>query len=157
MKRISLSLLTLAFAASATAQAPNRAALEKAILANEKAVNLAFEKGDLAGIQKHLLSEGVAVDPVGATPVPEMLKMLGDMKVQPGWKVESSRFLWLDDNTVMHIYKWTGKVTVMGQPLPSPTWSSTLWVLRNGQWKAGFHQETAAMAPPPTPPTPTKK
>jgi len=152
MKQTMLSLLAIGFAVSATAQATNRAAMEKAVLANEMAVNAAFSKGDAATIQKHLLPDGVAVDPMGGTPVSEMLKMLGDIKILPGWKIESSKFLWLDDNTVVHMYKWTGKGTMMGQPVPSPTWSSTVWVQRGGQWKAGFHQETVAIAPPPPPP-----
>ena len=151
MKRTLFSLLTLGFAASALAQAPNHAAVEKAILANETAVTAAFAKGDSATIQKHLLPDGTAVDPMGATPVSEMLKMLSQMKMEPGWKIDSSKFLWVDDNTVVHTYRFTGKGTAMGQPTPSPTWSSTLWVQRGGQWKAAFHQETAAMAPPPTP------
>jgi len=151
MKQTALSLLAIALAVSATAQAPNHAAQEKVILANEMAVNVAFSKGDSSTIQKHLLPDGVGVDPTGGAPVSEMLKMLGEMKVEPGWKIDSSKFLWLDDNTVVHMYKWTGKGTMMGQPMPSPTWSSTVWVQRGGQWKAGFHQETTAVAPPPPP------
>src|SRR6185295_7040911 len=133
MKRTTLLLVTLALATSATAQAPNHAATEKAILANEMAVTTAFAKGDAATIQKHLLPDGVGVDPMGGTPVSEMVTMLGQMKMEPGWKIDSSKFLWVDDNTAVHMYKWTGKGTVMGQAMPSPTWSSTLWVLRGGQ------------------------
>lgn len=156
MKQTALSLLTLAFAVSATAQAPNRAAAEKAVLANEMTVATAFSKADSATMQKHILADGVSVDPMGFMPVSEMFKMLGDIKMEPGWKIDSSKFLWLDDNTVVHMYKWTGKGTVMGQKMPSPTWSSTLWVQRAGQWKAAFHQETTAITPPPPPP-PAKK
>jgi hypothetical protein len=157
MKKTALTLLTLAISVSAIAQAPNRAAAEKAILANENTVTAAFAKADAAAMQKHLLPDGVAVDPMGVTTVADLMKMLAEVKMQPGWKIEGSKFLWLDDNTVIHTYKWTGKGTVMGQPMPSPTWSSTLWVQRGGQWKGAFHQETLAMTPPPPPPPPAKK
>ena len=155
MNRHILAALTVAVAASAFAQS-NRAAAEKQIVANEMAVNKAFEKHDMNAIQKHILPEGAAVDPMGVTSVPDMLKAITDIKIAPGWKIESNKVQWIDDNTAVHVYKWTGKGTLMGQPLPSPTWSSTVWVLRNGQWRAAFHQETAAMTPPPPPP-PAKK
>ena len=155
MKRQILAAFTVAVAASAFAQS-NRAAAEKQILANEMAVNKAFEKHDLAAINKLILAEGVTVDPMGVTSVADFLKMVPEMKMSPGWKIDSSKVQWIDDNTAVHTYKWTGKGTMMGQPMPSPTWSSTLWVLRSGQWRAAFHQETVAMTPPPPPP-PAKK
>ena len=157
MNKTAVTFLTVALATSAAEQSANHAAAEKQIMANEMAVNAAFVKNDAATIQKHILPDGVAVDSAGVSPVAEMMKMLPQMKTEPGWKIDSDKFSWIDDNTAVHTYKWTGKGTVMGQPVPSPTWSSTVWVLRNGQWKAAFHQETLAMAPPPPAPAPAKK
>ena len=158
MKKTALTFLTVALAASAAAQSTNHASAEKQIVANEMAVSAAFAKHDAATIQKHLLADGVAVDPAGVTLVADILKMLPEMKTEPGWKIDSNKVTWIDDNTAVHTYKWTGKGTMMGQPVPSPTWSSTVWVLRSGQWKAAFHQETLAMAPPAPPaPAPAKK
>ena len=150
MNKTELTFLLVAIAAPALAQ-PNHAAAEKQIIANEIAVNAAFEKHDAATIQKILLPEALAVDPGGAGTVADFLKMLPQMKVEAGWKTDSDRMIWVDDHTAIHFYKWTGKATMAGQPIPSPTWSSTVWVLRGGQWKALFHQETQVMAPPPPP------
>ena len=149
-KRI-LAALTIGVAASAFAQA-NRAAAEKQIIANEIAIGVAFEKHDAAALQKLILPDSIAVESMGASSISETLKILPEMKFSPGWKNEESRVIWIDDNTAVHLYKWTGKGTVMGQPVPSPTWSSTLWVQRGGQWRATFHQETLVMTPPPPPP-----
>lgn len=153
MKRTltTVAVLTVALAAPALAQT-DRAAAEKQIVANERAVTAAFEKRDAATIQKHLLPDGAAVDGMGPSGVADVLKILSEFKIQPGSKIESVRMLWVDDNTAVHIHKWIGKGTVMGQPIPSPTWASTVWTRRGGQWLAVFHQETAAIEPPPPPP-----
>ena len=42
-------------------------------------------------------------------------------------------------------YKWTGTGTYQGQPIPSPTWCSTVRSNKNGKWLAVFHQETLVM------------
>lgn len=151
MIKLRLAVLGIALAGSAGAQTANHAAAEKQILANETAVNAAFEKHDTATIQKYILAEAVQVDPSGPGSVADFLKMLPEMKIEPGWKIELSKVLWIDDSTAVHMYKWTGKATMTGQALPSPTWSSTVWVMRNGQWRAAFHQESTAMAAPPPP------
>jgi hypothetical protein len=62
-------------------------------------------------------------------------------------KTSDFNFLWVDANTVVVSYTWTGSGTMMGQPVPSPTYSSTVWTKRAGKWMAVFHQET--VAPPP--------
>ena len=54
-----------------------------------------------------------------------------------------------DDKTALVLYKWTGAGTMMGQPVPSPTYASTVWTKKGGKWVAIFHQETTAATPPP--------
>ena len=156
MNKTAVTFLASAIAASASAQTAGHAAAEKQIMANEMTVNAAFEKHDMATIQKYVMSDGIAVDPGGVTSVAEMMKMVPQMKTEPGWKIDSDKVMWIDDHTAVHVYKWTGKGTVMGQPMPSPAWASTVWVMKNGQWKGAFHQETPAMAPP-VPAAPAKK
>jgi hypothetical protein len=126
---------------------------EKTIIANERAVNAAFAKGNLAGFKEHVAAEGWAIDPMmGPMAVAEFMKDFEknakEMTIA-SWDISDSKFQWVDPNTAVHIYKWTGKGTYQGQPLPSPTWSSTLWTKKNGKWSAVFHQETLI---PPAPP-----
>jgi hypothetical protein len=56
---------------------------------------------------------------------------------------------WVDANSVVLTYTWTGKGTMMGQPIQSPVYASTLWTKRGTKWVAVFHQETVAAPVPP--------
>ena len=128
MKRI-IAVALLALLPSTTRAQAHHAAAEKQIVANENAVNAAIQKGDLAAFQKLVPGEAWAVDGMGISTGADFAKIMTEFKVEPGWKIDGSRFLWVNDTTVIHTYRWTGKGTAMGQKLPSPTWSSSLWSL----------------------------
>jgi hypothetical protein len=67
------------------------------------------------------------------------------------WDITEPKVIWSDANNAVLTYKWVGKGTFQGQPIPSPVWASTVWTKRSGKWAAVFHQETVPMpAPPPT-------
>jgi hypothetical protein len=140
----------LAAATTVNAQAPNKAAVEKQLIANENAVNEAIAKHDLAGFKKHVPSESWAVDPGGPMTVAEFEKNFTQVKFEPGWKIDQSKVVWIDDNAAVHFYRWTGKGSFGGQPF-GDTYSSTVWANRGGSWVALFHQETPIAAPPPAP------
>lgn len=139
--------------ASPVAQAPqagspkaDRAAMEKTLVANERAVGDAFVKGNKAKVQELLADEGWSIDPMGGPmATAEVMKMFEqmskDMKIT-SWDISDTRTLWVDDNTAVLMYKWTGEGTYQGQPIPSPTWASTVWHRRGGRWQAVFHQES---------------
>jgi hypothetical protein len=152
--------------ASALAQTPpasSHAAVEKQIVANERAINDAIAKGDMKTFHAHIASDAVGIDPSGISKVntPDFDKMMLTTKIQ-SWNIDGSQFYWIGDTAVVHMYRWTGKGTYEGQPVPSPTWASTVWTNKGGKWLAVFHQESTAMpAPPPAgakpAPTPGKK
>jgi hypothetical protein len=135
----------------ASAQPADKAAVEKAILANEQAISEAVAKNDLPGFKKFVASDGWSVDPGGPMSVAEFEKNLGQVKIEPGWKISGSKLLWLNDSAAVHVYRWTGKGTFMGQAF-GDTHASTAWAKRDGKWLAVFHQETPA-----APPMPAKK
>jgi hypothetical protein len=150
-----LFTLTLTLVAVVSAQAPaaNRAAIEKQIVANERTINEAVAKGDMKGFNALVAPDAISMDSGGImkTGDPNFEKMVKEIKIT-SWNLEGSQFMWINDNTVVHIYKWTGKGTYQGQPVPSPTWSSTVWANKGGKWTAVFHQESLAMpAPAPAP------
>jgi ketosteroid isomerase-like protein len=151
---VALALTTIA-AGPAFSQAPaagNRAAVEKQVLAAERAINEAFAKGDTKTFHANLTPDAVSIDSAGIMKVnADFDKMMLAVKVQ-SWNLDSSQFYWVNDNTIIHMYRWTGKGTYQGQPVPSPTWASTVWTNKGGKWTAAFHQESVAMpAPPPAP------
>lgn len=152
MRKVWLAVFALSLVATTThAQAPNKAAVEKAIIANEQAVSEAFAKNDLAGFKKFVASDGWSVDPGGPMAVSELEKNFSQVKTEPGWKISGSKVVWIDDNAAVHVYRWSGKGSFMGQAF-GDTHSSTVWVKRGGNWVAVFHQESPA-----APPMPAKK
>jgi hypothetical protein len=145
-----LGALSIAIAAAALVSAQD-AALEKTLMANERAVNAAVVKGDTAGFTQHVSADGWAIDPMGGRmPIAEFVKglpaMAKDMKVT-SWDLSEPKMLQVDANTVVLTYKWTGSGTYQGKPLPSPTWASTVWTKKSGKWTAVFHQESLSMPP----------
>jgi len=160
---LSQTLAIVALAAVGLAQAPaaaNRAAAEKQVLAAERAVNEAIAKGDMKTFHANIAPDAVGVDMGGINKVnvPDFDKMMLQTKLT-SWNIDGSQFLWINDAAVVHMYRWTGKGTFQGQPIPSPVWTSTLWTNKGGKWVGVFHQETAAMMPSAPPPaaTPSKK
>jgi hypothetical protein len=147
--------------AAAYAQAPgatNRAAIEKQIVANERAINEAVAKGDMKTFHSIVAADAAGVDTAGITRVnaPDFDKMMQSAKIQ-SWNIDGSQFYWVDDNTVVHMYRWTGKGTFGGQPVPARYGRQPCGPIRAGKWVAVFHQETVAMAAPTPAPAPAKK
>jgi hypothetical protein len=155
------AVLALTTMVSAWAQAPaaqNRAATEKQILTLERAINEAIAKGDMKSFHANVAPDTVGIDSGGITKVntPDFDKMMQQAKIQ-SWDIDATQFSWINDNTVIILYRWTGKGTFQGQPVPSPVWTSTVWTNRGGKWMAVFHQESVAMSPPPAAAPPAGK
>jgi len=129
-------------------QAANHAAVEKQIVAAERAINEAVAKNDTKTFHASVAMDALSVDSSGIMKTDAGFdKMMATIKMQ-SWNLDMSQFYWVNDTTVMHLYRWTGKGTIQGQPVPSPTWSSTLWANKGGKWTAVFHQESLAMPAP---------
>jgi Mn2+/Fe2+ NRAMP family transporter len=134
----------IAVVAAAQGKDADKAALEKTIIANEQKLNDAVAKGDL-GAFKALVSSGAwSIDSGGPMSVSDFEKNFKQAKIEPGSKITETRVLWIASNTAVLLYKWTGKGTFMGQPLPPVTYCSTVWHKSGDKWAAEFHQESAA-------------
>ena len=150
------ALVALLFLAmTATPVLAQDAATEKTLIANERAVVDAFAKGNRATVEKLVSRDGFGVDPMmGRMTNAETLKtfdqMTKDVKIS-SWTMTDEKVLWADADTAILNYTWTGKGSYQGQPLPSPTYASTVWTKRGGNWVAIFHQETTKVAAPPAP------
>jgi hypothetical protein len=142
-----VALFAVAGSRAVAAQAPpDRAAIEKTLMNNEIRINEAFARRDVAFIKTLIDDDGMGVDMMGASSVAEFLMQLPTMDFKiSDVKLADFKYLWLEANTVVMMYTWTGKGTVMGQPVPSPAYASTVWHRRPAGWRAVFHQETAAM------------
>jgi hypothetical protein len=136
---------------ASAAAAPDRAAIEKTLIANERTVNDAFAKGNAAGFRSLVAADSWSIDPMGGRmSTAEMLKGFDQMAKETkvtSWDITDSQVMWVDQNVAVHSYKWVGQGTYQGQPMPSPVWASTVWARRGGKWQAVFHQEST-VAPP---------
>ena len=126
---------------------------EKALIAAERAIHEAIVKGNVEAFKQQVAADSFAIDSMmGRMSTAEFIKGLEaitkDMKME-SWDITDTKVIWQDANNAVLTYKWTGKGTFQGQPIPSPVWVSTVWTKRNGKWTAVFHQETIPMAPPP--------
>lgn len=131
------------------AVATGHAAVEKALAANETKLNEAYTKGDVATMKSMIADDATVVDMSGTMNAGDMFKMMPSVKISVSEQaLTNMKFVWTDDNTVVLTYTWTGKGTVNGQPIPSPTYSSSVWTRRAGKWVAVFHQETTAAPAP---------
>jgi hypothetical protein len=90
-----------------------------------------------------LAQDFVDVEPGGIITESEEEKGIDQLTVYD-YKWESLRVLHFTPDVTLLIYKATQKATYGGQPVPSPTWVSSLWIKRNGRWLNAFVQETKA-------------
>jgi hypothetical protein len=150
---VGTAMLTLV-AAVAAAQTPatkaampatEKAAVEKTLIANEQKVNDAVMKGDVTTFKSVVADDAWSIDEgMGLAPVNQFEAMLkpGTAKITD-MKLSDFKVLWVDANTAVLTYTWTGKGTMMDQPVKSPIVASTVYANRGGKWVAVFHQETA--------------
>jgi hypothetical protein len=137
-------LVAMPLAQGASKADSDKAAAEKAIVAAEQKVIEAIAKGDLGAFKGLVSSDGWSISPNGPMANSEFEKNFKQAKIEPGWKINETRVIWVASNSAVLLYKWTGKGTFMGQPLPPVVYSSTVWHRNGDKWVAVFHQETAA-------------
>jgi ketosteroid isomerase-like protein len=127
--------------------APERSALDKALIANENKIADALMKKDKAGFTALVTADGWSIDGNGFMKTSELAGML-DQLVIKSYKISEEKVSWVDPNTAIVAYKWTGSGTFGGQPFPSTVYASTVWSKKGDKWIAVFHQETEATKPP---------
>jgi Domain of unknown function (DUF4440) len=137
-----------------TAQtASDRTAVQKQVVAHEKAIIDAIVKNDPKTFHSYVLPDSFAMSGEGVVKAAEFDKMMSQMQADckfTKWSLTDSTFYWVNDNTVIHMYKVTGDATCKGQPVP-PTWNSSVWTNKGGKWLGAFHHESAVVTPPGTP------
>jgi len=128
----------------------DRTAVQKQIVASEKAVIDAVLKNDPKTFHSYLLPDGFAMASQGVLAVadfdPVMKQQAVDCKITK-FELPESRFYWINDTTVVHMFKQTFEGTCKGEPATA-NWSSTVWTNKGGKWLAAFHQESEIVPPP---------
>jgi hypothetical protein len=117
--------------------------LDKALIANERKAGDALAKGDKAAFLALVAPTGWAGDSTGFMKVSDFAAMFDQVKVT-SWAMSDEKVTWVDPNTAILTYKWTGAGTFQGQPMPGTVYASTVWTKRGDKWVAVFHQESEA-------------
>jgi len=125
-------------------------------IAKEKEAWALLEKKDYNAFANMLDDQLVVIGSDGVSDKSATLKNLNGFVpsdiVFSDWK-----FLPIDKDAAVTIYKVQYKATANGQPLPPQTaYASSALINRNGKWVAIFHQETDVAKTPP-PPASAKK
>ena len=125
------------------AATPALSALDKALIANERKIADALMKKDRATLSALMSSEGWSGDASGFMKTSEFLGGLDQLAIK-SYKISDEKVAWVDANTAIVTYTWTGSGTFAGQPFPSTVYASTVWTKKGDKWVAVFHQETEA-------------
>jgi hypothetical protein len=123
--------------------APALSALDKALIANERKVADAMMKKDKAAFAALVDTNGWSADSSGFMKTSELVAALDQLVIQ-SYKISDEKVSWVDANTAIVAYTWTGSGTFAGQPFPSTVYASTVWTKKGDKWVAVFHQETEA-------------
>jgi hypothetical protein len=139
---ISAIVLALAVTAAQDKSAPQPAdAAEKILIANEHALLESVVKADKASFLSLTLPEGIWTTRQGFVPMKLLVDGLHAFHVST-WDIVNPRVSWLDKDSALLSYAWTGTGTYGDQPLASTTVAITAWTRRDGKWLAAHHQET---------------
>lgn len=138
-------LLVVAIAvgeARQTTDASAKQLAEKTIVANEHALYDAVAKADKASFESLVVPDGAWTTSAGFVPMGMLGDTLGAFHLTK-WRLENlGRVVWLDDNSAMVLYASMIDGRFGDYTLPPTSLASTVWIRRDGKWRAIHHQET---------------
>jgi hypothetical protein len=157
MKKVMWTLAVLALTCGAAAaqdvneptqqmadrQMNQSSSLDKTLIANERKAADAIAKGDKAAFAALVAPTGWTADGSGFMKVSDLVSSFDQLKMT-SWAITDEKVSWVDSNTAILTYKWTGAGTFAGQPMPSTVYASTVWTKKGDKWIAVFHQESEA-------------
>lgn len=113
----------------------------------EKSLWTAWAKADAKPFEKHMAKDSIHMVPTGFTVGKEALVKeigSGDCKVA-GWSIGDVRVLRPADKVAILAYSATQDATCGGQPLSPRIHATSVYVKKDGEWKAASYSETPAV------------
>jgi hypothetical protein len=144
----SLVLLPLAFALTACSVASPRvddSALENSILALERDSWKAWRAQDAAFFETFLASDHVELGAAGPSSARDVVGFIrgGACKVER-YAISDFRFTRLSETSAMLVYHVQQTTHCGGMAVPSPAWATSVFALRDGQWRNVLYQQLPA-------------
>jgi hypothetical protein len=134
--------------AAATATATPAGVSQADIEGKERQVWDAIKAKNWDAFAAFMTDDFVLVSPDGALTKAQMMEGIRKYDMTE-YSFSDVRFIKVDDDLVVLAYTTREKSSYDGKPEPDkPSYASSAWVRRNGQWLAAFHQETTAADPP---------
>jgi len=141
MNKFRIKLAALLLCATATVYAAEPSSLLASLAAKEHAVWSALQQKDVAGFKAMLGADCTQIDDTGINSCQDFAASIPDLDFTDV-KLADFRVIQLDLNTAVLIYHATAHYAFKGTPMMEDLNMSTLWVKREGDWFAAFHQET---------------
>jgi len=115
------------------------------IIGHERAELEALKSGDMATVGAALTDDAVFVDSNGIMRKPELLKLLGDMKLKD-YTMSDVRLVPVSPDNGVVSYTLTESGTRQGHAFSAKVFVSSAWVKTGRQFQCVFRQETTAPA-----------
>jgi uncharacterized protein (TIGR02246 family) len=123
---------------AADAKGDVAAEVERAV----RAVQTAFNKGDVEAVRKLLTEDHVALLTYAHfSNAADQLKVLADFKFSK-YKIDDLKVKPLTGDVAQVIYRATITGSYAGKVVPSPVHVGEVWVKRDGKWLQASYQET---------------
>jgi hypothetical protein len=115
--------------------------IEKSILDQEQALYEAVRKQDKASFESLTIADGAWGNSSGFIPLGLLAGGLEAFSISK-FGIVNPHVKRLGDEAALVTYARTGEGTFGGQPFAPTALASTVWVKRDGSWRAIHHQET---------------
>lgn len=138
-----LARLVVLIALLGLSPTPSADPLEAQLVATEKQSWVAWQARDGTFFQSFLSDDHVEVGTTGIATKSQVVAFVGSpVCTVSSYAVSHFHLTRFDANTALLTYLADQSTTCNGAPVPSPTWVSSLFVLRGGKWQNALYQHT---------------
>lgn len=146
MTRSILAILTLvSLTFGAAGQESQKTAVKETLVNLEKQSWKAWKKRDGKFFQEFLSDDHVEVGLRGTATKAQVVAFVDSPRCEvKSYSIDSFQLTMFDSNTALLTYHAAQNTTCNGTAVPSPVWTSSLYVRRGDRWLNVFYQQTPA-------------
>jgi hypothetical protein len=124
--------------------------LEKTLIALEMQSWDAWKARDSAFFNRFLSDDHVEIHPVGVANKAVVLATVATPRcVVKSFSVDSFKLTVFNESAALLTYHAAQDTQCNGVSVPSPVWTGSLYIKRDGRWQNAAYQHTKAAEPPP--------
>lgn len=139
MRKSILSILLICMITSVGfAQTDN---MEEEITKKERAMYEAIQEGDISVFEDNLIGDYIAIYSDGILNKEEEIESLGNLTMN-SFEFSNISVMSPAENVAVIAYEVISEGDYMGEPFSGVSYSSTIWAMEDGEWKAVMHTDT---------------